>query len=85
MTNIAGVGKKGITFPLMITKKTSRSGFPLNSDTRLSIKGKDDSGEPSEHAFLGLVEKATSENGKTEPETISIRLFGIYCFDRHFL
>jgi hypothetical protein len=52
MTNIAGVGKKGITFPLMLTKKTSRSGLPLNSDTRLSIKGKDDSGEPSEDASL---------------------------------
>ena len=41
ITSIAGVGKNGITFPLRLTKKTSRSGFPLNSDTIESIRGKD--------------------------------------------
>ncbi len=34
-------------FPPMLTKKTSKSGFPLNNDTRESIMGKVDSGEPS--------------------------------------
>ena len=48
ITSIAGVGRNGMMFPPMLTKKTSKSGFPLNNETRESIMGKADSGEPSE-------------------------------------
>ncbi len=47
ITSIAGVGRNGMMFPPMLTKKTSKSGFPLNNDTRESIMGKVDNGEPS--------------------------------------
>ncbi len=32
-----GVGKKGMMFPAMLAKKTSRSGFPLKKDTAQSM------------------------------------------------
>ena len=51
MTSIAGVGRNGTIFPPILTKKTSKSGFPLNNETRESIMGKADSGEPSEQAL----------------------------------
>jgi len=51
MTSIAGVGRNGTIFPPMLTKKTSKSGFPLNNETRESIMGKADSVEPSGQAL----------------------------------
>ena len=51
MTSIAGVGRNGTIFPPILTKKTSKSGFPLNNETRESIMGKADSGEPSKQAL----------------------------------
>jgi len=48
MTTIAGVGRNGTIFPPILTKKTSKSGFPLNNETRESMMGKADSEEPSE-------------------------------------
>jgi len=69
MTSIAGVGRNGTIFPPMLTKKTSKSGFPLNNETRESTMGKADSGEPSEQP-LGeaiLLEKAAVESEAASP------------------
>jgi hypothetical protein len=69
MTSIAGVGRNGTMFPPILTKKTSKSGFPLNNETRESMMGKADSGEPFRTAPVEaiLLEKAALEGGTDSP------------------
>jgi len=42
MTSVAGVGRKGTTFPPILTEKTSKRGFPPRNAKRESMKGNAD-------------------------------------------